>query len=133
MIKQISMMKRHPGLTVEQFITRYESVHAKFGDKLFSRSKRFVRRYVQPLRNPLTGKLGELDFDVIIEIWWETREAYEADMKGLAQSDLLPAVRESGATLFASHDNPAFTVVEYDSDFGTDWSYLSSGPVAATP
>ena len=133
MIKQISMVKRPPDLTMDQFIARSETVHAKFGDTLFSRSKRFVRRYAQPLKNPLTGQVAELDFDVIMEIWWDTQDEYEADMRGLVKSDLLPAIQESGRGLFASHNNPAFTVMEYDSDKGTDWSYLFSGAVARKP
>ena len=119
MFKQVSMMKRHPSLTMEQFIALYESRHAKFGEVLFAKAVRLVRRYVQPSRNPLTGEVKELDFDVIMEIWWNNQEDFNEAMAALPKSDLLGAVRESGATLFASHDNPAFTVVEYDSPVRT--------------
>ena len=114
-MKQVSMMKRHPDLTMAQFIERYEGHHAKFGEILFADADRFVRRYVQPERNPLTGEVRELDFDVIMEIWWPSREAYLTAMQGVAASPLLPEIRASGASLFASHDTPAFSVIEYDS------------------
>jgi hypothetical protein len=119
MIKQVSMMKRHPDLTMEAFVERYESHHAKFGEILFARAERFVRRYVEPMRNPLTGETVELDFDVIMEIWWRSQEDFDAAMQAIPKSPHLGAIRESGATLFASHDNPAFTVREYDSPLST--------------
>jgi len=119
MFKQVSMMKRHPSLTMDQFIELYEGRHAKFGEVLFAKAARLVRRYVQPQKNPLTGEVKELDFDVIMEIWWHSQEDFVAAMQALPKSPLLGAVQESGATLFASHDNPAFTVVEYDSPVGT--------------
>lgn len=117
-IKQVSVMKRHPDLTMEQFIELYESRHAKFGEVLFKNAKRYVRRYVQPMRNPLTGKVEELDFDVIMEIWWDSQEELEAAMKGIATSGLIDQIRASGETLFASQNNPGFTVREYESPRG---------------
>jgi hypothetical protein len=116
MIKQISMMKRHPALTMEEFIARYESYHAKFGEVLFAKAARYVRRYVEPMRNPLTDEIMELDFDIIMEIWWKSSADFEQAMRELPKSNLLNAIKESGAALFASHENPSFTVREYESD-----------------
>ena len=118
MIKQVSVMKRHPGLTMEEFINRYEGHHAKFGERLFTKAQRFVRRYVQPQRNPLTDKVVEGDFDVIMEIWWNSQEDYQEAMQGIASSGLIDEIRMSGEKLFASQNIPAFTVVEYDSNMG---------------
>jgi hypothetical protein len=115
MLKQISVMKRHPNLTMAEFIERYENHHARFGEILFAHSHRFVRRYVQPEKNPLTGQVEELAFDVIMEIWWDSRADFEAAMAAIPQSGLLPEIRASGEALFASQQNPAFTVLEYDS------------------
>ena len=124
MFKQVTLMKRRPGLTMEEFIDRYENHHAKLGEELFTEARRLVRRYVQPERNPITGQVIELDFDVVMEIWWASRADFETAMKQLTISHRLPAIRESGEKLFASHSNPTFTVTEYDSDMGTDWSRL---------
>lgn len=118
MFKQLSMMKRKPGLSMEQFIERYESRHAKFGEQLFANAAHYVRRYVRPQKNPLTGEVKELDFDVIMEIWWNSEADFAEAMKGLATSPLLPEIRASGEALFASHDNPAFTVEEYETKLG---------------
>jgi hypothetical protein len=118
MFKQVSLMKRHPSLTMDEFIDRYENHHAKFGEKLFKKARRFVRRYVHPEVNPLTGEVVELDFDVVMELWWDSRADFEAAMKMLAESDLVDQIRASGETLFVPSKNRAFTVTEYDSDLG---------------
>jgi hypothetical protein len=118
MFKQVSIMKRKPGLTMEEFIERYESVHAKFGEQLFPEARKYIRRYVHPEPNHLTGETKELDFDVLMEMWWDSEADYQAAMKRLATSPLLPALRESGAALFASHDVPAFRVEEFESSTG---------------
>lgn len=119
MFKQLSLMKRKPGLSMEEFIEQYESRHAKFGETLFANAARYVRRFVRPQRNPLTGEVRELDFDVIMEIWWHSEADFQAAMQGLATSDLLPQIRASGEALFASQDNPAFSVEEYETPLAT--------------
>jgi hypothetical protein len=114
-VKQVSVMKRHPDLTMEQFIELYESRHAKFGETLFGKAMRYTRRYVQPMANVLTGKVEEMDFDVIMEIWWASAEDMAEGMKAIATSGLIEQIQASGKTLFASQNNPGFTVLEYDS------------------
>lgn len=120
MIKQVSVMKRHPSLTMEQFIEQYEGRHAKFGEVLFKKARKLTRRYVQPQPNPLTGKVEELDFDVILEIWFDSEADLKEAMEGIATSGLIDQVRESGARLFATTNLPAFTVLEYESPVGGD-------------
>jgi hypothetical protein len=114
MFKQISVMKRHPSLTPAEFRANYEGRHARFGETLFANARRFVRRYVQPETNPLTGEVSEPDFDVILEIWWDSRADFEEAMRGVVSSPDLPAIRESGARLFASQNSPSFAVEECD-------------------
>ena len=99
-------------------IEQYEGRHAKFGEVLFKKARKLTRRYVQPQPNPLTGKVEELDFDVILEIWFDSEADLKEAMQGIATSGLIDQVRESGAKLFASSANPAFTVLEYESPVG---------------
>jgi hypothetical protein len=112
-------MKRHPDLTMAQFIERYESHHARFGEVLFANAERYVRRYVHPEPNPLTGAHVELAFDVIMEIWWKSREDFDAAMKAIPASAMFDEIRQSGAQLFASPSNPNFTVSEYESQLSS--------------
>lgn len=118
MFKQVSLMKRHPDLTREEFMHLYETHHAKFGEVLFTKARRFVRRYVEPAVNPLTGQRTEPDFDAIMEIWWDSTADYEEAMASISSSGLVDDIRRSGAQLFAPGDIAAFSVVEYDSLLG---------------
>jgi hypothetical protein len=58
------MMKRKPGMTMAEFIDYYENHHAKLGETLMPLARRYVRRYVTPEPNPITGEIVELPFDV---------------------------------------------------------------------
>lgn len=118
MIKQVSVLKRHPSLTMDEFIARYESGHAKFAEVLFKNARKIVRRYVRPQANPLTGEVVELDFDVILELWFDSQADLDAALGGIATSGLVDQIRESGAALFATSNAPVFTVLEYESPVG---------------
>jgi hypothetical protein len=53
-----------------------------------------------------------------MEIWWNTREDFEAAMKGLANPEHLEARMADERKIFASNSNPVCTVEEYDSPVG---------------
>jgi hypothetical protein len=118
MIKQILLLKRRPGMSMEDFKKYYENHHVKIVEKYMTPAKRYVRRYVKPQKNPMTGQVVELDFDVVTEIWWESKADMEAVGKKLAAANLYPVIHEDEKQLFASHDNRTFTVEECDSDLG---------------
>jgi hypothetical protein len=115
MFKQMFMMKRRPGLTLDAFKHHYENVHAKFGEQFLQLARRYMRRYVTPQKNPLTHEAIELPFDVIMEIWWDSREDSKADLKRAHELNLFPAIAEDEKKVFSTSDNPVFTVEEYDS------------------
>jgi hypothetical protein len=76
---------------------------------------RYTRRYVQPELNPITREAIELPFDVVMEIWAESRADWDAMQADLAEGTLGAEIWEDEEHLFASHDNPIFTVEEADS------------------
>ena len=116
MLKQVLLMKRRPGMTLDEFIDYYENHHVKLVEKYVQLARRYVRRYVKPQKNPMTGELVELDFDVMTEIWWDSAEDLKATGKLLAQDNAYPAIWKDEENLFSSHDNRTFTVEEYDSE-----------------
>jgi uncharacterized protein (TIGR02118 family) len=75
MIKAISMHKRKPGMSIEEFRKHYEEIHVPLGLKYFPALKEYRRNYVV---HPPGGK--ELDFDVITEYWYGSMEDYQAAM-----------------------------------------------------
>jgi|YelNatPaOPRAMG01_1025707.scaffolds.fasta_scaffold36864_2 uncharacterized protein (TIGR02118 family) len=82
MIKSITLIKRKPGLSREQFIHYYEEVHAPLAIKYFPTFKKYVRNYVIPL----PGSKGP-DFDCITEIWFEDIKAAMAVTAALGDYD----------------------------------------------
>lgn len=123
MIKQVVFLKRRPDLTMEEFMNYYENQHSQLAKKLGAKpslpnAQRYVRRYITPEKNPLTGELLQSGYDCIMEIWWNTREDFDKAMKGLSDPQFLQARMEDERKLFASNSNPVCIVEEHDSPVG---------------
>ena len=123
MLKQICFFRKRADMTMDQFLDYYENQHSQLSKRMgrapsLPGAARYVRRYVQPERNPVTGAVIDCGFDCIMEIWWHSREDFENSQRIISDPARLPAIREDELNLFASHDNPVCTVVEYDSPMG---------------
>ncbi len=114
-MKQITLLKRNPKLSMAEFIDYYENHHARIGERVLTRARRYQRRYVRPEINPITGEVVELDFDVVMELWWDSREDFEASM-ALITGDILQLMYDDEEILFNSHHHRTFTVDEHESD-----------------
>jgi hypothetical protein len=123
MLKQICFFRKRPDMTMEEFMDYYENQHSQLSRRQgrapsLPNASRYVRRYLVPEKNPVTGKVIDPGFDCIMEIWWNRREDFEASQRLIGSPERLPAIKEDEANLFASHANPVCTVVEYDSPMG---------------
>jgi hypothetical protein len=123
MFKQICFFKKRPDMTLDEFMDYYENQHAQLSKRMgrspsIPNAQRYVRRYLTPEKNPVTGEVHDPGYDCIMEIWWNSREDFENSQKIIASPDRLPAVREDEARLFASHANPVCSVEEFDSPMG---------------
>jgi hypothetical protein len=123
MIKQVVFLKRRPDMTMQEFMDYYENQHSQLSKKIGAKpplpnAQRYVRRYLTPEKNPLTGEVIESGYDCIMEIWWNTREDFDAAMKGLGNPEHLAARMADERKVFASNSNPVCTVEEYDSPVG---------------
>jgi len=111
-------------MTTEEFKNYYENYHSKLhkrvgaGEPFMPTAQRYVRRYITPEKNPVTGEVIDCGFDCIMEIWWNSRDDFESSMKHIGSSDILPHIIEDENQLFATHSNPVFSVEEYDSPVG---------------
>ena len=114
-LKLVFLLKRKPGMTQAEFRDYYESRHRKLAETALANALRYVRRFVHPERNPITGEVIELPFDAIMEIWMTSRAEWNETQAGLAGSAIMQAIYEDEEQLFASHENPMFTVEEADS------------------
>jgi hypothetical protein len=125
MIKQVVFLKKRDGMTLEQFMDYYENQHSQLSRKIgapppLPHAQRYVRRYVKPEPNPLTGEVIHPGYDCIMEIWWNTREDFEAAMKGLGNPQHLEARKADELKLFATNSNPVCIVEEHDSPVGPE-------------
>lgn len=123
MIKQICFFRKRPDMTMDEFMDYYENQHSQLSKRAgrapsIPNAVRYVRRYLVPEKNPVTGKVIDPGYDCIMEIWWKSREDFENSQKIISDPDRLPMIMEDEANLFASHDNPVCTAVEYDSPMG---------------
>lgn len=125
MIKQMVFLKKRDDMSMEEFMDYYEKQHSQLSAKLdapppLPNAQRYVRRYVKAEKNPLTGEVIDPGYDCIMEIWWNSREDFDAAMKGLSNPEFLEARKADELNLFATNSNPVVTVEEFDSPVGPD-------------
>lgn len=88
MFKTLTFNTRKPGMSMEEYIKRYEEGHAPLAAKYLANAVFYSRRYVTPQTNPTRGGETEIDFDSVTELWFNSREDYEAAMAYLSRPDI---------------------------------------------
>jgi len=86
MFTTIWMMKRKPGLSREEFVADYETVHKVMGETVL---KPIARRYVRRYFTRLDDAAAEPVFDVMTEVAFDDRAAYEQALVGLRSEAML--------------------------------------------
>jgi hypothetical protein len=124
MLKQICFFKKRTDMTMEQFMDYYEGKHSQLAKKIgksgIPNAVRYVRRYLTPVKNPVTGQVHDPGYDCIMEIWWNSREDFENSQRLISDPARLPYTVEDEKKLFASHANPICLVEEHDSPVGSE-------------
>jgi hypothetical protein len=124
MLKQICFFKKRTDMTMEQFMDYYEGKHSQLAKKIgkpgIPNAVRYVRRYLTPVKNPVTGQVHDPGYDCIMEIWWNSREDFENSQRLISDPARLPYTMEDEKKLFASHANPICLVEEHDSPVGSE-------------
>lgn len=123
MFKQLCFFRKNPDMTMDEFLDYYENQHSQLSKRTgrapaIPNAVRYVRRYLTPERNPVTGEIHDSGYDCLMEIWWNSREDFEASQRIIADPERLPATMEDEKRLFASHANPICSAIEYDSPMG---------------
>ena len=99
MIKTVTMLKRRPGMSVEEFRAYYESRHRLIGEKyLKGNAVKYQRRFLTP-----AGRADapiDAEYDVLLEIWYADREAYRRTMTVLTAPDAAKEIADDEARLF---------------------------------
>jgi hypothetical protein len=110
-------------MTSDEFMDYYENQHSRLSERMgrspsIPNAVRYVRRYLVPETNPVTGRVIDPGFDCLMEIWWNSREDFEESQRLIASPERRPSIMDVEALLFASHDNPVCSVIEYESPMG---------------
>ncbi|GGD80544.1 EthD domain-containing protein [Croceicoccus mobilis] len=116
MYKVLVFLKRKPGMSLSAFREYYETVHRKLGEQSIPGARRYMRRYLDPFADPLTGETRELDFDVITEIWFDDRAAFEKVVAHSATGDIGARIAADEENLFDRGKNRFAAVEEVESD-----------------
>jgi hypothetical protein len=117
MFKQLCFFRKRPDMTMEEFMDYYENQHSQLAQKMglkpaIPNATRYVRRYLRPEKNPVTGEVHDSGYDCLMEIWWNSREDFEASQRLIASPERLPHTMADERNLFASHANPICSIIE---------------------
>lgn len=133
MFKQICFFRKRPDMSMDEFMDYYENQHSKLPERIgkpsIPNAVRYVRRYLTPAKNPVTGQVHDCGYDCIMEIWWNNREDFEHSQRLVADPERLPYTMEDEDKLFATHANPICIAEEYDSPMGPNGEIYDWVPV----
>ena len=111
MFQVLILLKRKPGLSMANFVDYYESRHAPLGFSYMPSARRYARRY---LSSTDRGSTDEPEFDVVTEIWFDDRAAYDAAMAVLAQPEIAERIARDEENLFDRRRTRMLFVTEHE-------------------
>src|SRR3546814_1168417 len=114
LFKILIFLKRRSGMSSIAFRDYYEGVHSKFGEKYADGLHRYLRRYVEPLADDLVSHAEALDFDVITELWFTDRAAFDLVVKYAAHGRLPPEVIEDERSEEHTSELQSLMRISYD-------------------
>ncbi len=107
-------------MSVEEFREYYESTHRLIGEKyLKGNVERYMRRYLDPPIRPRPGDSAEPEFDVMLEIWYADREAYDKTRELLSDPAVRQEITEDEERLFDRPSMRFYTIDEVESDLAS--------------
>jgi hypothetical protein len=114
--KILLFMKRRPGMSIEDFREYYENHHVPLALKYSTAVTRYMRRYLEPHRNPDTGDDSELPYDVVTELWFDNEEVWRGTVAYLETSVMSDEIVDDELKLFNRPTMRMATVVECETD-----------------
>ena len=102
MFKQICFFRKRPDMTMDEFLDYYENQHSQLSKRQgrapsLPNAQRYVRRYLTPEKNPVTGEVHDCGYDCLMEIWWNSRADFEASQAIISDPARLPMINCGGA------------------------------------
>jgi hypothetical protein len=116
MIKMVTLLKRKPGMSMDEFINYYETKHSKIGEKYLSpHAVRYVRRYLRPLPESIIPVPMEQYYDVVMEIWFPDYSALSAAFTDLMKPEAQAEIIKDETQLFDRSRIHVYMVEEHES------------------
>ncbi|MFT4584847.1 MAG: hypothetical protein ACI915_004041 [Gammaproteobacteria bacterium] len=123
MFKVMVMIKRKPGMKMEDFIAYYENNHAPLGASKVPNLKRYVRHFIRPYGNEIYSADSESSYDVLTEIWFDDKADFERGMAYLTEPETAAIIGADEENLF-DKSSIRFMLME---DHETDLDSVSPG------
>ncbi len=113
MFKCIALLKRKPGLSREAFIDYYETRHAVLIRNLLPDILYYRRNFVDSAGAFIFPGAAPIDFDVITEIGFADRAAYDRFVAAAAEPDIAQRIATDEENLFDRNATRMLVVEEY--------------------
>jgi uncharacterized protein (TIGR02118 family) len=114
--KILLLMKRKPGMSMEEFKDYYENRHVPLAMKYPSAATRYMRRYLQPQPHAESGTNEELPYDVVSELWFDDEQAWKETVEYLSTTVMSDEVVNDEMNLFHRPTMRIATVEECETD-----------------
>lgn len=117
MIKVIGLLTRRVGLSHDEFVDYYESVHANLGaGYLAGRCAGYRRKFLTPLTTGTPQTSAMPGVDAILEMWFDDDEQLRSTMAFLAQPAIAEAIASDEERVFDRAKTRFFIADERVSD-----------------
>ena len=108
-LTMITLLKRRPGMSREEFRAYYESNHRVIGEKVLGG---YATRYVRRFLEPTDGIDQDHDFDVVMEIDFPDAATRDACFAAIGEPETLAMIIEDEEKLLDRSRNRTFSVTE---------------------
>ena len=115
--KSIALLERKPELSREDFIAYYENNHVPLIRSLLPGICGYRRNFIEPEGAFVSAGAAARDFDVITELWFADRAAYDAAMTRHAQPQVAAAIAADEENFLDRAKTRMFVVDERISTF----------------
>jgi len=92
-IKIVCLVKRKPGMSIEQFVDYYENHHRHLALKHMPTVCRYTRRYIVASGSPVWGEpAGESEYDSVTEAWFENQQTLDETLAHIGQPEVAEVI-----------------------------------------
>jgi hypothetical protein len=118
MFKLMVLLKRKQGMSMKDFIDYYETNHARLGERVAGGlAVKYVRRYLMPMHDMIAiEQTKEPEFDCAMEMWFESREQYDALIKRSAEPEMIKLIVDDESRFLDRTKRLFVSVEEYNSE-----------------